>query len=1101
MANPLMAIVQDAIGEGKLRPENYRDAIRVSRDPEVAEYLEGLLDLQDVPTITDKVLDEETLELIDRPVQGNANPRSVRPVTTTDQPTSKGSNPRASSLNRDVVEDQEAQEEEVTSKPVYATPAAAFAARREEQRVVESEAEIAARTTEEGRALTLEEIRRSPFLRESGILAGDLVKDNKIIRVYSTVEDAKLGGKILTQADIDASPYLTKNNVSAGSRVIDKTIFDTKKGDAWLQFKYAMDQDEKPVERLGNILETYFPFKATAALSAGRPHYMAGNDWAAELQTSDERYEVEGFSEMSPDQRRQSMQLKRDRALAEKYGQFFEEAPDSKAAMLGVGLNQASDVTSFAGLGKTLPQMAVRGAGLFGSLSALEDYSNTGEVNPKKAAAMAAAGLVLVPGLGWVGQKITSRAVSKSANKMVDKAQAQLDVGLADGLPMDNPQLILSDAGINPQAVAEALKQTNRKLRIHGSASSAMRAAEKAMTQDSSVQRQYSEALDNLLGIMATQLRNQDEGIAGRLAATEFRMSSNTMSSIKKVEPFLKGLSEVPKSLKAQISKHLSNGSFKIATDLMAKSSPVLARNFTDTVVPLLDDLGKQLKETGHSFDILKNYFPRNVKDYRGLRNNLGLDFKGLITKQIANAEKAKGRGLGNLEKEDIIERVLQGYRYSGKGKPSFAKERQLTLTDDNMAFYASPEEALSMYIRRAVNDIEKSKFFGRTLSKTDDGLIDVDQSVSSYIRQTMAKTKIDPDKEDKLVELLKARFVEGEQTAGKLNSTIKDLGYMGTIANPYSAITQLADVSVAASFKGLRNSLGSMFGTKDIKLMDIGLDQLAIELTNGDLRTTAKLLDKAMGLSGFKWADRLGKETYINAAFKHAKGLVKTKKGEAAFRKEHGKFYGDEIDSLVADLKTGQITPNVKMFAFNELAEVQPITLSQMPVSYLRNPSNRILYMLKSFTLKQVDLVRKKIVGEYKKGNKVQAVKNAALFAGYLTAANTGTSLVKDILRGREIEPDEIPSRSLWALLGVFGFSKYNAEQYFAKGDAVGGVINMVAPAAPLINAAFSGVIELGKEEPEFEALLKPVPVVGDITYNWLLGGAEKYNDKQLLK
>ena len=62
MANPLMAIVQDAIGEGKLRPENYRDAIRVSRDPEVTEYLEGLLDLQDVPTITDKVLDEETLE-------------------------------------------------------------------------------------------------------------------------------------------------------------------------------------------------------------------------------------------------------------------------------------------------------------------------------------------------------------------------------------------------------------------------------------------------------------------------------------------------------------------------------------------------------------------------------------------------------------------------------------------------------------------------------------------------------------------------------------------------------------------------------------------------------------------------------------------------------------------------------------------------------------------------------------------------------------------------------------------------------------------------------------------------------------------------------
>ena len=65
MANPLMTIVQNAIGEGKLMPQNYSDAIRVSRDPEVTEYLEGLLAQEAVPVVEDKVLDDNTLELID----------------------------------------------------------------------------------------------------------------------------------------------------------------------------------------------------------------------------------------------------------------------------------------------------------------------------------------------------------------------------------------------------------------------------------------------------------------------------------------------------------------------------------------------------------------------------------------------------------------------------------------------------------------------------------------------------------------------------------------------------------------------------------------------------------------------------------------------------------------------------------------------------------------------------------------------------------------------------------------------------------------------------------------------------------------------------
>lgn len=63
-------------------------------------------------------------------------------------------------------------------------------------------------------------------------------------------------------------------------------------------------------------------------------------------------------------------------------------------------------------------------------------------------------------------------------------------------------------------------------------------------------------------------------------------------------------------------------------------------------------------------------------------------------------------------------------------------------------------------------------------------------------------------------------------------------------------------------------------------------------------------------------------------------------------------------------------------MYLFNELAEIQPITLSEMPERYLKHPNGRIMYALKSFTLKQIDVLRKNIVQEWNKGNKIKAVK-----------------------------------------------------------------------------------------------------------------------------
>ena len=58
-------------------------------------------------------------------------------------------------------------------------------------------------------------------------MPGDRVKGQEIIRVYSTPEDAQLGGRVITQEDIDNSKFLQDNDVGVGSRVFGDTIVDS----------------------------------------------------------------------------------------------------------------------------------------------------------------------------------------------------------------------------------------------------------------------------------------------------------------------------------------------------------------------------------------------------------------------------------------------------------------------------------------------------------------------------------------------------------------------------------------------------------------------------------------------------------------------------------------------------------------------------------------------------------------------------------------------------------------------------------------------------------------------------------------------------------
>lgn len=84
--------------------------------------------------------------------------------------------------------------------------------------------------------------------------------------------------------------------------------------------------------------------------------------------------------------------------------------------------------------------------------------------------------------------------------------------------------------------------------------------------------------------------------------------------------------------------------------------------------------------------------------------------------------------------------------------------------------------------------------------------------------------------------------------------------------------------------------------------------------------------------------------------------------------------FTLEEQQSIVNALKNNEVNTHIERILFHKVTQYQPITASQMPRSYLMNPDARILYTLKIYQIKQIDILRregfKKIEAGKRTGN-----------------------------------------------------------------------------------------------------------------------------------
>ncbi len=598
------------------------------------------------------------------------------------------------------------------------------------------------------------------------------------------------------------------------------------------------------------------------------------------------------------------------------------------------------------------------------------------------------------------------------------------------------------------------------------------------------------ETLDRTLGTLSTQLRNINQVIGDRVAVTyERSLLDRAHKALEATDPWVRELIHLPKDAYNKLSTALLTGAKGSAEAVLREiGSPELARQFV-AMRGVLDNLGKEMKSRGILKNWRESYYPRIVLDREGLLNTLGAEAKNALQQKLADAQTRairEGTPWGELEVSNVINNYLKSPE--GRSKVGFLKGRKIgEVTEEMLPFYANPVESLHTYIRNASKEIAKADLFGKDL-KTRDGKIDFDTSLGELVAREVREGRMTPEQVPALQQLLRDRFQGGEQGSSSRIQNLKNVANIGLLADVISAGRQLADIGTIYAKYGIKPLVMAIVqglrGKNPVRAADFGLmDHLAEEFVNQG--TTARFLNKAFKVSGFSLADLSMKTLDINASLLKNKALTKSPAGQIKLAERWSQTLGPERTvQLIEDLKAGRLSEDVLDATFADLTRSQPVTMSELPPSYAANPNGRWLYMLKSWQLKQYDLIRNDMYKKIKQGHVKEGVTNLVRYAAGMTAAGVAVNTTIDWLLGK---PIDMEAQVVENMLKTIGWSKYQNEKV-ASGKPVEAAMGMVAPPYKMFDDIIS-------RDP---SAVRYMPVIGDLLYFHQFGGKERAWERQ---
>ena len=901
---------------------------------------------------------------------------------------------------------------------------------------------------------------------------------------------------------------------------------DNEPSDFWMGF----DEQKSDVQNWALILESKIP------LSGWHNRYskpLPEGSGKMDIFSAQELYgyddpDMPKWEEMSPDSRRIRLLELFNNNLDIKYPNRNDpDREKTKAEIAGTMFGALTTPTSLAPIGKTWKVMTGIGAFFGFEWGISEGLANEGTINWKDTAQYTVLGAIATPLLVLGGRGAVSKykkykvgknlkLQTKSSEELLDIYDQMVYEAVFRGeKSADIPTKIHNLLGINVKILREAQKLTGRKT-IIPTRKEADAYYEAIRYGKGEEQIKTGGWMEDFLGVISTRIKNIDVSLFHRLRKLEYNQHAKLHDSFVEVEPFLKGLNKIKnKTDKDQITLALYNGEFQKVEMMLARNgNEELSTAFTQTRT-VLNSLHRKAEEAGLKLGYLENYFPREIADYAGLSKFLGKEKKTALNNLLIAATKKKGSVLTAVERGNVTNKFLLSAYPSSSQTTKLKKGRKIdVLPAELLKFYKTPEQSLHGYIRRVITETEKVSFFGQAWqANVLASGADVEKSIGAIVNDLLERGVIkEGEQVAELSRLLKARFITGETAPDQWVQNAKNITYAMTLGNPISAATQFGDLFLAAyKTKNLLGTLKSAltqsmnpFTKNKIRLQDYGFIDIAEEFASNT--KSSAFMRGAFKWGGFRGVDRIGKETLLNTAYKNYTKAVKTDKGLAEFRKKWLPAFGDDLPELIKNLQKGNMdSQDVRLLLWHDLSDMQPVALSEMPIKYLENPNGRAFYMLKTFTLKQFDVMRRdafKLMAN--KGTRTEGAKNLLRYATYFTAGGMSSQALKDFIMGREYDVSDAFVDNMWKMIG---FNKYGAEKLASTG--VQGIteagINLVSvPTGPYINMLDDALnysqyyLGIDKKNEAENKTIKSVPIAGSVVYQYFFEGIEKDKERK---
>lgn len=509
-----------------------------------------------------------------------------------------------------------------------------------------------------------------------------------------------------------------------------------------------------------------------------------------------------------------------------------------------------------------------------------------------------------------------------------------------------------------------------------------------------------------------------------------------------------------------------------------------------------------------NAFDSAREYFQRESRDIA-------------TAKFFRNADRISG--------EDIAVKINQIKRDKDVDIFKARKEALVGQGFDDSVAEAMTEDWIK---QRAVSELKREKATYTTYE--------------AYVDNLVSRGEIDSQNKKQAVKLLENVFDNMNKPMSKAARVFRDSAFFTLMSQLDVAAIQLADYGTSvARHDGMSalehvKSIGeALSGSSKIPLKELGIEKRLLEF--GDPNNKAAFMKEVLGKplstldafmkqantnTSYKGYSKIAKKLMKDLPPEALEGLVKTGDGKPILRaledispqykmlfREHMRNMEPvRFKQLLEDLNEGKITDVTREFLFNDLSNTQPIRDIDMPQGYMENKligfmpgvavDSRLLYTLKSFGIKRLDMWRKEVIRDFanaKTGKqRTEAAKRLAAYAAYMGSFEVGIRTAREVARGNEPGEDfTVKDLAVDFMLNQVGFDKFSTQRILEN------PANIALKAAPPLNLpadAFSDIAHMEQiaTEGRIPKLIRDIPFLGRFLYGKAKKGGDLFGGSQ---